>query len=151
MQSNDVCHLHYTSFHLLFTIPQLVILYIIAAPFLTALDWYKLYLLPVIAFVWTTPWDNELVRKEAWSYPPSCVLARIGYVPVEEYFFVSYLLQRDETMCVLILASLVHHPIANDYPSHHSCHSLEHAAIKQATLRSIPSTSLIYLAGSTRT
>jgi lycopene cyclase domain-containing protein len=87
--SNGICNLHYTRFHLYFTIPQLALLYFLAAPFLTSLDWYKLYLLPVIAFVWTTPWDNELVRKEAWSYPKSCVLARIGYVPVEEYAFVS--------------------------------------------------------------
>lgn len=41
----------------------------------------------VIAFVYTTPWDNLLVAWNIWSYPPDRVLARIGYVPVEEYAF----------------------------------------------------------------
>lgn len=88
-RTTDQCALHYSHFHLLFTIPPLALLYFLASPFLTSLDWHKLYLLPIIAFVWTTPWDNELVRQEAWWYPTSCVLARIGYVPVEEYAFVS--------------------------------------------------------------
>lgn len=88
-QTTDQCALHYSHFHLLFTIPPLAVLYFLASPFLTSLDWYKLYLLPIIAFIWTTPWDNELVRQEAWWYPTSCVLARIGYVPIEEYAFVS--------------------------------------------------------------
>jgi lycopene cyclase domain-containing protein len=88
-RTTDACKLQYSHFHVLFTLSPLVVLYFLAAPFLTELDWQKLYILPVIAFVWTTPWDNELVRKEAWWYPTSCVLARIGYVPVEEYAFVS--------------------------------------------------------------
>ena len=87
--TSDQCRLHYSHFHLLFTLPPLLLLFLIARPFLSALDWYKLYTLPVIAFVWTTPWDNELVRMGAWWYPSSCVLARVGYVPVEEYAFVS--------------------------------------------------------------
>lgn len=87
--AEDQCKLHYARFHLLRTIPQTAALYWLAAPFLTSIDYAKLGLLPVIAFVWTTPWDNELVRQKAWWYPHSCVLARVGYVPIEEYFFVS--------------------------------------------------------------
>lgn len=87
--TSDQCKLHYSHFHLYFTLPPLFFLYFLARPFLTALDWYKLGVLPIIAFVWTTPWDNELVRMGAWWYPSSCVLARIGYVPIEEYAFVS--------------------------------------------------------------
>jgi lycopene beta-cyclase len=41
----------------------------------------------VIAFVYTTPWDNYLVYREVWGYPPGRVLGTIGYVPVEEYAF----------------------------------------------------------------
>jgi lycopene beta-cyclase len=48
-------------------------------------------LILVVAFVYTTPWDNYLVWKGVWGYPPERVLARIGYVPVEEYMF--FLLQ----------------------------------------------------------
>jgi len=40
-----------------------------------------------IAFVYTTPWDNYLVAREVWGYPPGRVLATIGFVPVEEYAF----------------------------------------------------------------
>lgn len=40
-----------------------------------------------IAFVYTTPWDNYLVYLNVWGYPPDRILATIGYVPVEEYFF----------------------------------------------------------------
>lgn len=53
----------------------------------TRLAWWPLGLLVVIAFVWTTPWDNYLVAREVWTYPLDRVLARIGYVPVEEYAF----------------------------------------------------------------
>lgn len=44
-----------------------------------------------LAFVYTTPWDNYLVYRGIWGYPPGRVLATIGYVPVEEYAF--FLLQ----------------------------------------------------------
>lgn len=83
------CQLSYGAFHLRFTLPALTLLYALARPFLTPLDHAKLIMLPTIAFVWTTPWDNEIVRNGAWTYPPSCVLAKVGYVPVEEYAFVS--------------------------------------------------------------
>jgi 15-cis-phytoene synthase/lycopene beta-cyclase len=65
----------------------LLFLYAVSRPFLTRLDYHKLVVLPLIALVWTTPWDNEVVRQGAWWYPRSCVAARIGYVPVEEYAF----------------------------------------------------------------
>jgi putative membrane protein len=41
----------------------------------------------VIAFAYTTPWDNYLVAREVWGYPPGRVLATVGWVPVEEYAF----------------------------------------------------------------
>lgn len=41
----------------------------------------------VLAFIYTTPWDNYLVKTQVWSYPPDRVLGRIGYVPLEEYSF----------------------------------------------------------------
>ena len=54
-----------------------------------ALKWLGVVLL--LAFAYTTPWDNYLVFREVWGYPPGRVLATIGYVPVEEYAF--FLLQ----------------------------------------------------------
>ena len=44
-----------------------------------------------LALAYTTPWDNHLVARGVWGYPPERVLATIGYVPVEEYAF--FLLQ----------------------------------------------------------
>ncbi len=41
----------------------------------------------VMAFVYTTPWDNYLVFREVWGYPPGRVLFTIFYVPIEEYAF----------------------------------------------------------------
>lgn len=85
----DECQFSYPRFHVYFSIPATTLLYLLNRPFLTRLDRAKLILLPCIAFVWTTPWDNELVRQRAWRYPRSCVIGTIGFVPVEEYFFVS--------------------------------------------------------------
>lgn len=91
---SDTCRLRYSDFHLRFTLPSLVILYGLARPFLAPLDVAKLLVLPALALIWTTPWDNVIVKNKAWSYPASCVLARIGYVPVEEYAFVSARIER---------------------------------------------------------
>ncbi len=56
------------------------------------LDWRYPYLVVLIhvilAVVYTTPWDNYLVATGVWWYDPSLVLGvRLGWVPVEEYFF----------------------------------------------------------------
>jgi lycopene beta-cyclase len=44
-------------------------------------------LMALIAFVYTTPWDNYLVATGMWGYGTDRVLGTIGYVPVEEYAF----------------------------------------------------------------
>jgi lycopene cyclase domain-containing protein len=47
-----------------------------------------LVLLVLIAVVYTTPWDNYLVAKGVWGYPPERVVGVVlGYVPLEEYTF----------------------------------------------------------------
>jgi lycopene beta-cyclase len=43
--------------------------------------------LSLIAFAYTTPWDNYLVYRGVWFYGTDRVLATIGYVPIEEYAF----------------------------------------------------------------
>ncbi len=40
-----------------------------------------------LAVAYTTPWDNYLVYRKIWGYPPGSVLFTIGYVPFEEYLF----------------------------------------------------------------
>lgn len=42
----------------------------------------------IIAFVYTTPWDNYLVATSVWWYDPALVTGyTIGWVPIEEYTF----------------------------------------------------------------
>jgi len=86
---NGQCQLTYARFHLQWTIPPCILLFLLARPFLARLDRVKLILLPAIALVWTTAWDSQLIRRGAWTYPRSCVLGTVLYVPWEEYFFVS--------------------------------------------------------------
>ncbi|MEO0558689.1 MAG: lycopene cyclase domain-containing protein [Bacteroidota bacterium] len=75
----------YLQFHLVFTLPPLLALSLLQGR--TRQPWWPLAALVAIAYVYTTPWDNLLVAWNIWSYPPDRVLARIGYVPVEEYAF----------------------------------------------------------------
>jgi len=42
----------------------------------------------VLAFAYTTPWDNYLLARGVWSYGPGTVAARVWHAPVEEYLFV---------------------------------------------------------------
>jgi len=45
-------------------------------------------LLCLVAFVYTTPWDNYLVASGVWYYNPALVTGIVfGYVPLEEYLF----------------------------------------------------------------
>ena len=81
----------YFGFHLLFTLPPILVLW---ATLPQSLDSFRgrrarlsLPLIALIAFVYTTPWDNYLVASEVWWYSPDRVIASIGTVPIEEYLF----------------------------------------------------------------
>jgi lycopene cyclase domain-containing protein len=80
----------YLVFHLLFVVPPLLAL--------TAYHRLRLAKVPprlgpalaamvLIALIYTTPWDNYLVARGVWSYPPGRVWFALGYVPIEEYLF----------------------------------------------------------------
>lgn len=87
----------YAQYHLAFIVPVLALLLLTTArrrgPLAGVLNaddrWTRGWLLGLVlvAFTYTTPWDNYLVFKEIWSYPPERVLGRLGYVPYEEYAF----------------------------------------------------------------
>ncbi len=85
LQSATPGPLTYLQFHLVFTLPLLAVLAFLQGR--TREPWWPLGVIVTIAFVYTTPWDNYLVAREVWTYPPDVVLATIGYVPVEEYAF----------------------------------------------------------------
>lgn len=80
----------YLQFHMVFTLPAVFILKW-TGPRLVSSDATKAVLslltISVIAFVWTTPWDNYLVARGVWGYGDGRVLSTWGHVPVEEYFF----------------------------------------------------------------
>ena len=78
----------YVAFHALFIVPPILLLAWLnrgrmhrihdrAAVFLV--------LMCIIAFVYTTPWDNYLVRRGVWSYGADRVIGVIGYVPLEAW------------------------------------------------------------------
>lgn len=75
----------YLQFHAVFTAPVLVALWLLRPR--PSPPWGPLLILIGIAFAYTTPWDNYLVAREVWTYPPDRVWATIGWVPVEEYAF----------------------------------------------------------------
>ncbi|MEN2982361.1 MAG: lycopene cyclase domain-containing protein [Thermus sp.] len=79
----------YLEFHLVFLLPPLLLLLLGARPRPPRLWAYLL--MPLIALLYTTPWDNYLVWRGVWGYPEGRVLFRLGYVPFEEYLF--FLLQ----------------------------------------------------------
>jgi lycopene beta-cyclase len=84
----------YMQFHLYFLAPPLLLLAWAARPAFALLGRRAAWSLPaicVIAFIYTTPWDNYLVANGIWWYGPDRVIGTIGYVPVEEYLF--FLLQ----------------------------------------------------------
>jgi len=73
---------------LLFVVPTVVVGAILTLPRITRRELIGLILLPVLAVIWTTPWDNYLVASGVWRYDPTKVWnAVLGYVPLEEYLF----------------------------------------------------------------
>lgn len=81
----------YFAFHLIFLIPPILLMVAtMPRPVASVGGARALLALPslcIIAFTYTTPWDNYLVAREVWWYGPDRVWATIGYVPVEEYLF----------------------------------------------------------------
>jgi putative membrane protein len=60
-------------------------------------------ILTLIAFVWTTPWDNYLIAQGVWDSPADRVIGRVGYVPLEEYAFFILMPLLNGTLMVFLL------------------------------------------------
>lgn len=85
----------YFAFHLVFTLPPILLLALIQQKPLAGVGgtraWLALPLIVLLALIYTTPWDNYLIWRDVWHYGTARVVGTIGYVPVEEYLF--FLLQ----------------------------------------------------------
>ncbi|MCS7235085.1 MAG: lycopene cyclase domain-containing protein [Armatimonadota bacterium] len=79
----------YLQFHLTFTVPAWLAALLWARPRGGEVGPYLA--LPLVALVYTTPWDNWMVRLGVWGYAADRVVGTLGWVPVEEYLF--FLLQ----------------------------------------------------------
>ena len=81
--------MNYFEFLLVFVGVPLVILLLMAfrKGKLTQFNISGILVLSLIALVYTTPWDNYLIFRGVWTYPPDAVVGKLGYVPLEEYGF----------------------------------------------------------------
>ena len=83
--------LTYLQFHLVFTIPPLLLLVWLAVRRDRA--WWGrealsgLAILVFLAVVYTTPWTNAMIPEGVWWYGDGAVIATIWHTPLEEYLF----------------------------------------------------------------
>ncbi len=87
------------------------------APLNARRAWVVIIGICVVAFLYTTPWDNYLVATNVWWYDESLVTGIVlWYVPIEEYTF--FLVQPVMTglFFLLLLRYLPINPIKADSP-----------------------------------
>jgi lycopene cyclase domain-containing protein len=78
----------YGLFHVLFTLPLLVLLTFWAAPWgWGAPKWLALSAVLAVVMVFTSVWDNYAVARRIWDFAPGRFWRRILWLPVEEYAF----------------------------------------------------------------
>jgi lycopene cyclase domain-containing protein len=82
--------LTYAEFHLVFILPVLAGLAVLASYPLGGRPYAApagIGVLLAVAVLYTTPWDNHLIEVGVWGYAEGSVLFRIWYAPIEEYLF----------------------------------------------------------------
>ena len=78
----------YGQFLVVFLVLPIVVLGIALRRRLSARYLRSLAILALVAFTYTTPWDNLIVALGVWTYDRSLIAGIIiGYVPLEEYLF----------------------------------------------------------------
>ena len=78
----------YLAFHLCFILPPILLLLLVRPrPLSGASRWARAAIpaIALLAVVYTTPWDNYVIRRGVWDYGADRVIGTIGYVPIEEY------------------------------------------------------------------
>lgn len=80
----------YLQFHLIFILPPLFLLVLTSGKLLRRIGPRAIPSLAgvvLLAVIYTTPWDSELIRRGVWGYGPERVIGTIGLIPIEEYLF----------------------------------------------------------------
>jgi lycopene cyclase domain-containing protein len=80
----------YLQFHLIFIFPPLLLLVLTSRRLLGRIGPRAVPALigvVLLALIYTTPWDSELIRRGVWGYGPDRVIGTIGLIPIEEYLF----------------------------------------------------------------
>lgn len=80
----------YLQFHLIFILPPLLLLFLTSRRAVRRIGTRAVPALigvVLLALIYTTPWDSELIRRGVWGYGPERVIGTIGLIPVEEYLF----------------------------------------------------------------
>ena len=94
----------YGLFLVVFLVPPIVALSVWLRLRLRRFHFVAAGLVCLLAFVYTTPWDNYAAYKRLWTFAPSFVLGRPfwwGWLPLEEYLF--YLAQA-VFVCLVVVA-----------------------------------------------
>ncbi|MCQ4334144.1 lycopene cyclase domain-containing protein [Natronomonas sp. F2-12] len=81
----------YLGVHLLFVVPLILVLGILTYA-RSAATWGKvpffgLFVVLVLAFLYTTPWDNLLIDQGVWWYGSGATRAHVWAAPIGEYLF----------------------------------------------------------------
>ncbi|RAH48311.1 phytoene desaturase [Aspergillus brunneoviolaceus CBS 621.78] len=63
----------YVMVHVIYNVPVAVGLPAAFWPFMTRLDWTRIFTMATIALTATVPWDSYLVRRRIWTYPREAV------------------------------------------------------------------------------
>ena len=79
--------LTYIQVHLQYTLPALLLLYLILHPFLGRREKQKLLLLSIISLLYTYPWDSYIIHSSAWTYRSDAVIGTASGIPFEEIAF----------------------------------------------------------------
>ena len=82
--------LTYLQFHLVFTLPVLVLLWYLAPSYAAVRRGRAatgLVILIVIAFAYTTPWGSYMIQTGVWWYGENAVAWRALHIPLGEYMF----------------------------------------------------------------
>lgn len=81
--------LTYLELILYYVLPPTIVLYLLMRPFLSKFDEIKLAIMTAFGVIYAALWENHMIYQKAWWYSENAVIARIGYMPIEEYLFAS--------------------------------------------------------------